>query len=206
MEGLSNHWDFLSSLAWPVTISLMLLLFFGNIGRVLTALANQLEKATELKLFGSLELKGPRVDPGAAEIEIEGNIVTKRKATEEEFNKRNNIYDSSRHLMLVHRIKPSTVPGQKFDISVFLSRKVRKGKQAAEFQEVEYVEYYFGEYFGRKPHGDVYTVKNSENGFAMTTSSYGGAICVATIRFKDGHVAIVSRFIDFEMQGAFKQL
>lgn len=198
---VSNFWDFLVALSWPVGLLFVLCILNDDIKRIAKAFAFQLEKATELKLFGGLELKGPRVDPGP--IEIPGNDVVRTRADPQKYQDRNLLYNNTRHLMLVHRIRPSTVLGQEFDISVFLVRKTRRGYDTAEFHDVKFVEYYFGEYFGKKPHGDIYRVSKPENGFAMTTSAYGGALCVATIFFTDGQTAKASRFLDFEMSGAF---
>ena len=88
---------------------------------------------------------------------------------------------------------------------MFLTRKVRKGILNAEFSDVEAVEYYFGEHFGRREFGDIYHVTSPENGFAMTTSAYGEPLCVARILFKNGETGITSRYIDFEMSGAFSK-
>ena len=105
--------------------------------------------------------------------------------------------------MLTHRIRPSKKEGQEFDISIFLIRKPSKIIQSAKFKDVEYVEYYLGKYFGGKPRGAKFIVKNPSNGFAMTTSAYGPPLCIAKIHFRDGNIAETYRFLDFEMQGAF---
>ena len=173
------------------------------------AFSNKFENASEIKV-GSIELKGPIVDPSTnsflnldTNIPIEGNDYSKVKASVEEERARGQIYKDTRGLMLTHRIKPSKKKGQVFDISIFLIQKASKSNPPAKFQDVKFVEYYLGSMFGGGPNGSKFIVKETSNGFAMTTSAYGPPLCIAKIHFKDGEVAEASRFLDFEMQAVF---
>jgi hypothetical protein len=94
--------------------------------------------------------------------------------------------------MLVHRIAPSTKQGQLYDILLYC---VPHPNSDATLIKVKRVEYYFGKSWGRK----IFTSIDRARGFAVSTSAYGPFVCTAEIHFVDGHVAMVSRYIDFEM-------
>jgi hypothetical protein len=64
---------------------------------------------------------------------------------------------------------------------------------------IDFVDYYFGHYFGDQPYGSRYRVRDSEGGFAVVTAAYGEFLCIAEVHFHDGHVAKLDRYIDFAM-------
>lgn len=203
MEG-SNFWDVLSAMAWPAAIAALFVFYRPNLTRLIDAFTAKFERAADIKL-GSIELKGARLDPSpnAPEVAIDGNAYSREKASETDRSKRDKLYNSTRSLMLVHRIRPSAKQGQEFDISVFLVRKESEDNTTARFNDVDFVEYYLGRWFGGKPHGSKFVVRTPDNGFAMTTSAYGSPLCVAKIHFHDGEVAETYRYLDFEMQAVF---
>lgn len=203
MEG-SNFWDVLSALAWPAAIAALFLFYRSNLTRLIDAFTSKFERAADIKL-GSIELKGARLDPSpdAPEVAIDGNDYSREKASEADRSERDKLYNATRSLMLVHRIRPSEKKGQEFDISIFLVRKVSKDNTTARFNDVDYVEYYLGRWFGGKPHGSKFVVRTPDNGFAMTTSAFGSPLCVAKIHFHDGKVAETYRYLDFEMKEVF---
>ena len=203
MEG-SNFWDVLSALAWPGAIAALFLFYRSHLTRLIDAFTSKFERAADIKL-GSIELKGARLDPSpeAPEVAIDGNDYSRVKAEETDRLERDRLYNSTRSLMLVHRIRPSEKKGQEFDISIFLTRKTSKDNKTARFNDVDFVEYYLGRWFGGKPHGSKFVVRTPDNGFAMTTSAYGSPLCVAKIHFHDGEVAETYRYLDFEMKEVF---
>lgn len=203
MEG-SNFWDVLSALAWPGAIAALFLFYRSHLTRLIDAFISKFERAADIKL-GSIELKGARLDPSpeAPEVAIDGNRYSRVKAEETDRTERDKLYNATRSLMLVHRIRPSEKKGQEFDISIFLARKTSKDNTTAHFDDVDFVEYYLGRWFGGKPHGSKFVVRTPDNGFAMTTSAYGSPLCVAKIHFRDGTVAETYRYLDFEMKEVF---
>lgn len=201
----SNFWDLLAAATWPAAIVLLLVFYRGHLSRLIEAFTEKFETATEVKL-GTIELKSVVLDVGELpDVSIEGNDYSRRAATQAERDARYDIYNKTRSLMLAHRIRPSPKKGQKFDISIFLVRKTSKHNTTGRFNDIAFVEYYLGHYFGQKPHGDTFVVRTPENGFAMTTSAYGSPLCVARIHFHDGEVAETSRYLDFEMAQVFGQ-
>lgn len=205
MSESSNAWDAIVGLAWPFLIGGTVWWFRDEIRRVLVAISEKLESASELKL-GGLELKGPPTDK-FQELEFSGGRDYRREAaTEQDELHRQRVYEDSRYFMLTHRIRPSKVKGQEFDISIYITKKVaaRVDRYSRyELVDIDRVEYYFGRYFGDKPHGSKFVVRNATDGFAITTSSYGPPLCVANVFFKDGHTCELSRYLDFEMRSVF---
>lgn len=203
MEG-SNFWDVLSALAWPTAIAALFVFYRSNLTRLIDAFTSKFERSADIKI-GNIELKGARLDPSpdAPDVSIDGNDYSKIKATETERTQRDGQYNKTRSLMLVHRIRPSEKKGQEFDISIFLVRKTSKDNKTARFNDVDFVEYYLGRWFGDKPNGSKFVVRTPDNGFAMTTSAYGSPLCIAKIHFHDGEIVEAHRYLDFEMKEVF---
>jgi hypothetical protein len=67
--------------------------------------------------------------------------------------------------------------------------------KSASLAPVHRVEYYFGEYW----HNRVFVASDRSTGFLVSTSAYGPFVCTAEVHFTDGAVAMLSRYIDFEM-------
>ncbi len=205
MSESSNAWDAIVGLAWPFLIGGSVWWFRDEIRHLLNALSEKLESASELKL-GGLELKGPPTDK-FQELEFSGGRDYKREvATEQDERDRQQVYKDSRYFMLTHRIRPSKVKGQEFDISIYLTKKITERvdqHSRYELVDIEKVEYYLGRFFGDKPHGSKFVVRNAKDGFAITTSSYGPPLCIAHVTFKDGHRCELRRYLDFEMRSVF---
>jgi hypothetical protein len=96
--------------------------------------------------------------------------------------------------MLVHRVVVSNKPDQLYDILIYLTPHPPSN---ATLVGVTKVEYYFGKSWGQS----IFTSVDRARGFAISTSAYGPFMCTAEIHFSDGDVAIVARYIDFEMGG-----
>jgi hypothetical protein len=201
-DNSDNIWTLLSSLAWPGMIGIGAFTFKKQISSVFDELVKKFKSAREVKI-GNFELKGIYFEPKGHST-ISGNEKAQIKATKEDKETRERIYESSRFLMLSHKIRPSTLKGQEYDLSVFLVRKTRHGASTAQFSDVQSVEYYLGDFFGEGKFGSKFIVKDSKDGFAMKTSAYGPPLCKATINFNDGKSAVVSRFLDFEMGDVFE--
>ena len=104
----------------------------------------------------------------------------------------NGTYQPNRLVMLVHRIAPSEQAGQLYDILLYV---IPHPGSDATLVGVKRVAYYFGKSWGQ----NIFTSEDRARGFAVATSAYGPFMCTAEIQFSDGHVAMVSRYVDFEM-------
>jgi hypothetical protein len=197
MSGGDNIFTLLSALAWPLGLLGGAYIFRDQIKRLLFAATQWFRGVTEVKI-GGVELKGIRVEPGDKNF-AQTRDIERVAATRSESDERDAIYANSRNLMLVHRVRPSDKPDQTFDISVFLVRKETNRATVARFNEVSHVDYDLGRFFGAGEYGSKYVVRDPANGYAMQTSAYGSPLCIARVHFHDGHVATLSRYLDFEM-------
>ena len=105
---------------------------------------------------------------------------------------RASMYRDNRGVFLAHLISPSGEPGQEFDIFVFLVRH-----KSENFADVDHAEFFFGPYWGN----EVFKEKASGAGpIGVSTSAYGPFLCTCRVHFQDGYTALLSRYIDFEME------
>lgn len=101
--------------------------------------------------------------------------------------------------MLAHVYRPSRLHGQAFDIFIFLVRH-RKGTDtppAKHFDEIEKVEFFFGESWG----DEVFTVKNTGAVIGVRTHAWGTflATCRITFRSQSHGPIVLYRYVDFQM-------
>jgi hypothetical protein len=100
-------------------------------------------------------------------------------------------YQDNEGLFLVHKWRPSTVPGQVADISIMLTQH-RDGPLTR--QEVESVEYQLGPMFFVEP----VTKTNASENFRLDVSAYAPMLCLAKVTFKTGRSPLyLTRYIDF---------
>jgi hypothetical protein len=112
--------------------------------------------------------------------------------TPDEWNaRRNNIYTDHRNVFLTHIIRPSSRPGQTFDVFIYLIRH-----KSEDFSDIRVAEFFLGPYWENKVFPAV-----EQNGFiGISTSAYGTFLCVCRVTFTDGAHLYLERYIDFEMQ------
>lgn len=103
---------------------------------------------------------------------------------------------ASRGIHLAHVLRPSSLPKQKYDVFIFLSRP-----KNPDLAEVRHAEFYFGKYWGHR----VFTVQHRDK-IGVATAAYGPFLAVCRITFTDGSEAWVDRFVDFEMGRIFDEL
>jgi len=135
----------------------------------------------------------PRVGPGlpVPNIGIEslrGPVVE----TPGEWNdRRRAIYENNRDVFLTHFIRPSSRPGQQFDVFIYLIRH-----KSEDFSDVLFAEFFLGPYWENKIFPAV-----EQNGFVgISTAAYGTFLCLCRVTFRDGAQIYLDRYIDFEMQ------
>jgi hypothetical protein len=112
---------------------------------------------------------------------------------------RGDLYERNRDIFLAHRIRPSTRPGQSYDVFVFLVG----AHDAKPADIVAQADFFLGRYWSNR----VISVSNSGVGetLGMTTAAYGPALCICRVVFKDPPgEAILHRFLDFEMAWVFE--
>lgn len=101
---------------------------------------------------------------------------------------------------LVHVVRPSTAPTQKYEIFVYLYRWPDHGfaETPRDLSDVEKAEFWLGDKFD--PAG--VTVRNRSDGIqhriGLTTNAYGPVLCTCRVTFTNRDTAILSRYLDFE--------
>lgn len=105
-------------------------------------------------------------------------------------NYRRQIYRRARDMVLVHALQPSTKRNQKFDVFIYLRRRNRN-----DYDDIKTAEFFFGRHWGNK----IFTGERSGEYIGVRTSAYGPFLCLCKVTFTDGEVAMLYRYIDFEM-------
>lgn len=101
-------------------------------------------------------------------------------------------YEANRGLFLVHRWRPSTVPGQFADIQIELHQH---GPGPLTMGTVRDVRYHLGPRFSPR---DIIR-RSARRRFRLEVSAYAPFLCTAVVRFTDGHEPIeLERYVDFE--------
>jgi len=105
--------------------------------------------------------------------------------------RRRSIKSHNRNMFLTHVIKPSTTPGQKFDVFIYLIRH-----RSEDFSDVQVAEFFLGKYWGNK----IFPAVPKHGFVGISTSAYGSFLCICRVTFVNGGHVNLERYIDFEMQ------
>lgn len=184
-------WNSLPTLIWAAALIIALLLFRRELRTFFQMLNRRVRLGAGLK-FGSVEIGQAYVNPSQGTVSGGFVRVVRKDIDGERHAERERYYQPNRLLMLVHRIEPSDQAGQLYDILIYL---VPHPTSEATLAGVKRVEYYFGKSWAQ----NIFGSEDRAHGFAITTSAFGPFVCTAEIHFSDGHKAMVSRYIDFEM-------
>lgn len=101
------------------------------------------------------------------------------------------IFTDHRNLFLTHIIRPSSKPGQTFDVFIYLIRH-----NSSDLSDIQLAEFFLGSYWGNK----VFPAVESNGFIGIATSAYGTFLCTCRVTFTDGTVLYLERYIDFEAQ------
>lgn len=134
-----------------------------------------------------------RVGPGipVQDIGIESLRGPVNETPDDWNTRRNLVYATHRNIFLTHIIKPSSKPGQIFDVYVYLIRHKRE-----DFSDVLVAEFFLGPYWDNK----VFPAVEKDGFIGISTSAYGTFLCTCRVTFKDGTNLDLERYVDFEMQ------
>lgn len=111
-------------------------------------------------------------------------------AKEDGESERVKFYECFQGLFLVHRWRPSTLPGQKVDIVISL---VQHNQGPLTEGQVASVDYFLGPKFPGSP----YHKDNYEDNFALRVSAYAPMLCLAKVNLVSGKVITLYRYCDF---------
>lgn len=154
--------------------------------------------------FGSVAIEAPSLKPGPYIKPGEPDSSSTASAARPDWtNYRQQEYERHHWLELVHRYRPSTKPGQDYDISIYITKHISGGSlsdQTKGFTDIDYVEFYFGSGWGDR----IFKIPNNGDVISINTSSWGSpflAICRVTFKNHTERV-LLQRYIDYEMAPA----
>jgi hypothetical protein len=182
-------WTSAPSIIWAIGFFSAVVYFRREIAALFSALVFRIKDGAPIKVAG-IEIgsaSGLVARPGGFSAEdTRVGVYQDDKSRELQ---RQNIYEESRGVMLVHQIQRANKDGQLYDILLYVI------PHKSSLAGVVTVEYFFGSFWGNK----VYPSHDRSRGFPVVTSAYGAFLCTAKVNFNDGTSTIIQRYIDFEM-------
>lgn len=100
------------------------------------------------------------------------------------------LYECFQGVFLVHRWRPSTLPGQKVDIVISLVQHNQGPLTEGHIASVDY-------FLGPKFPGSPYHKDNYGDDFALRVSAYAPMLCLAKVNLVSGEVITLYRYCDF---------
>ncbi len=176
------------TLLWCVLLGGATFVFRHDIRRILRLIVARLQQGSSVKL-GSIEIGAVIAMP--ARMEKADATRSARKDDGPRKTEREDYYERSRRVMLVHTLSPSTEEGELYDILIYVIPAVRGSVNG-----VAQVEYFFG---GHGWGDRIFTATDRSRGFPVLTAAYGPFLCTANVIFTDGTSMMLHRYIDFEM-------
>jgi len=112
-------------------------------------------------------------------------------------------YGRTHHYMLAHVYRPSTEPGQAFDIFIFVVRH-EKGTDRppkTKFTEIEIrkADFFFGESWGNQ----VFAVPNTGGIIGVRTHAWGTFLATCKVTLTEHEPVVLHRYIDFFMDAPY---
>lgn len=182
-------WTIVGTALWLLLAAIVLLALRHRIVDLLDAIVRRIRSGAALKIF-DIELGPIRVSPQAPPS---SPLITEHQYFEDLEIYREGTYEENNLVFLVHRLFPSEVAGQLYDVLIYL---VPHEDREGTLRNVVKVEYYFGSHWGRR----VFSTSDKGRRFGIVVSAYGkGFLCCAKITFSGGQEVKTWRYIDFEM-------
>lgn len=192
LEALAPYVPLLQTILWIVAVAVALFLLRSQCRAIISAViiriwagssfrAGPLELGADLK---SLEYAPPNASNHEHDTHEDDDWSAERTA----------LYQHNRGIFLTHVISPSTKPGQKYDIFIYLIRH-----KTSDFSDIERAEFFFGHMWGNA----VFKERESNGMIGVSTSAYGPFLCTCHVFFMDGTEIRLNRYVDFEMGRAF---
>lgn len=183
-------WQAIGGLLWIVLALVVLFALRTEIAGLFRALVLRVKTGAALKIF-SLEFGPIRVSSNT--LPSGGSISAVKDLTDEWHARREQVYKDNGQVFIAHRLFPSEVKGQLYDVLIYL---VPHRSRGASLRGIERVEYYFGGAWGNT----IFGTSDSGNRFGIVVSAYGsGFLCVAKVFYHDRQPVETWRYVDFEM-------
>jgi hypothetical protein len=192
--------------AWPIVLVVVGLTYRPLVTELLHSFVAKFKNARVVKLQG-IEIVS--ADSTSAR-KIAGDVGEITPVSKEWSLSRHERYKQNSNFFLLHIAQKSFDSVHRtgrdlFDISVFIGVH----KTYARINDIDYVEYYFGDYWKENkdsPFGNVYKIKDGSNRFSVKTSAYGPTLCQAKVVLHTGEVIRLERYLDFASAEHFDQI
>jgi pYEATS domain-containing protein involved in immunity len=183
-----GFWSLLELAFWIVLAVIVLSLLRPRLLNLFDELIGRIRRGAALKIF-DIELGAIRVSP---DIPAFSPLIIEDEDDGTWENSREAIYKQQRLVFIAHRLFPSQIAGQLYDILIYLVPHEDRGGTLKAISEVSY---YLGSAWEK-----VFTSTDSGNRFGIVVSAYGkGFLCCARVKYHDGTSVDSWRYIDFEM-------
>jgi hypothetical protein len=166
----------------------------------LTHIFKEFSSADSLRAFVSADLGREilrkvlaRVSPDETSNAGQVSISPDPKSIDEWDQYREGVYKEHQDIFLVHSLTPSQIPGQLFDVFIYLARHP-SGRYSSDLSHIDHAEFFLGPYWNDQ----VFRVQNEGGRIGILASAYGTFLCTCRVTFKDGNQVRTSRYIDFE--------
>jgi hypothetical protein len=190
MRIFQNAIPIIPSLLWFSLVVLILIIFREALIELALAVTWRVKSGAGIKI-ASFELAAAAYVPPDPSVPAHAQLIDVQKDTDpQRHQERGRYYKPNRDLFIVHKIIPSSKPGQLYDILIYLVPH-----KDATLANVKKVDYYFGSYWGDR----IFISARRETGFSVSTSAFGPFVCTAELHFTDGQTAMIWRYIAFEM-------
>jgi len=190
-DGAQEFAGLSSTILWILFWTALIVLFHADLKTFLRTLLTRVQHGASIKVW-NLEIGAVNALPSALAKTEEG--VWRSDENKRRENERATFYDSTRRVMLVHKLFQSTEKGELYDLLIYVV-PAKDGTLSG----VHRVEYFFG---GHGWANRIFVALDRSRGFPVLTAAYGPFLCTAEVFFTDGERVMLHRFIDFEMGNA----
>ncbi len=204
--------EVLKIVVMPLTIFAILIYFRKETKSFCEVLLRRVANDESIKVAG-IELKAAPLPVSANtgrkgyDLFLKSNEFDEIAATEGDFNSRKVIRYSSEFIRLVHQTTLSGNSKYPYNIIVYLkSEKILpeldqdRNFRPARLNDIDYVDYYFGKYFGKGQYGSWFRMRDGANSFAVSYLTEDEVTCIARVKFHNNPEPIeLVRYLDYEM-------
>jgi hypothetical protein len=203
---------------WPLTILFIVFFFAHPLKQLASAFISRFESDVSIKI-GSIEFEATRIKSNqpsqgkGADVYVASSDVELRRATEGDFMRRKSYRYESRFVRLVHTIFPTG--DSHFPQKALVYLKIEKilpqldqdaGYKPARLNDIDYVEYYLGKYYGKGDWGSWFILRDCQNGFAIEYPVEDEIYCIAKVHFHGGVEIELQRYLDVEVGKGIAEL
>lgn len=199
LQTISPFVPLLQTGLWVCLFVGVLVTFRSQVSQLFQAILIRIRAGNGLKL-GAFEL-GPdlkklqQISPGPDDTGEPRHTAAEDHDAPDWARERDGIYKTNHGIFITHVLFPSKKPDQKYDVFIYLIRH-----NIPNFSDVDFAEFYLGHMWNDR----IFRETAADGMIGFHTSAYAPFLCTCRVHFKDGSTLSLSRYIDFEMERAFR--